>query len=146
MKIVVDTNIIFSCVVRSSGTIGELLLRDPGPVQFFAPALVKEELLRHRVKLRKVSKLTAEQLNASSAAILQRIKLISEPAVSFAHRRLAMSFVSDVDEFDAPFVALALELDGLLWTGDLALVRGLRRKGFNQVVTTTELELIRARS
>lgn len=139
MKVVVDTNIVFSCVVRSTGAIGELLLHDPGQLRFYAPDLLNEELDRHRAKLRKASKLTNQQLDVAWAAVLDNIEFISDPGVSFAHREQARRIAAGVDEFDAPFIALTLELNGLLWTGDYALIRGLRKKGFHQVITTEEL-------
>jgi len=37
----------------------------------------------------------------------------------------------DVDIADIPFVALAIELQFPLWTGDKRLKEGLRKKGFN---------------
>ena len=37
----------------------------------------------------------------------------------------------DVDEKDIPFVAITIELGGLLWTGDKKLRKGLEAKGFN---------------
>jgi predicted nucleic acid-binding protein len=37
----------------------------------------------------------------------------------------------DIDEKDSVFVALTLELDGLLWTSDKKLKNGLIKKGFN---------------
>jgi predicted nucleic acid-binding protein len=36
-----------------------------------------------------------------------------------------------VDIKDFPFVALTIELDALLWTGDNKLKNGLKAKGFN---------------
>lgn len=36
---------------------------------------------------------------------------------------------ADVDRKDAPFVTLALHLDGLIWTDDAKLAAGLRAKG-----------------
>ncbi|MBN8682548.1 MAG: hypothetical protein J0L99_07840 [Chitinophagales bacterium] len=36
-----------------------------------------------------------------------------------------------VDEFDTPFIALALELDAPLWTNDEKLKAALRRQGFD---------------
>ena len=37
----------------------------------------------------------------------------------------------DIDEKNIPFVAVTIELDGLLWTGDKKLRNGLESKGFN---------------
>ncbi|WP_413176102.1 PIN domain-containing protein [Anabaena azotica] len=37
-----------------------------------------------------------------------------------------------MDESDTPHVALTLELEGLLWTGDKKLKEGLIRKGFDK--------------
>jgi predicted nucleic acid-binding protein len=37
-----------------------------------------------------------------------------------------------VDPTDAPHVAIALEIDGLLWTGDEQLKDELREQGFDR--------------
>jgi len=50
---------------------------------------------------------------------------------------------SDVDEKDIPFVALAIELEGLLWTGDKKLIKGLRSKEVKWALTTEELDQVR---
>ncbi|MBK6343192.1 MAG: hypothetical protein IPF41_11545 [Flavobacteriales bacterium] len=54
MKVVVDTNIVFSCVVRSDSAIGEVLLHDPGQLRFYAPSLLEEEFTRYRIKLKRL--------------------------------------------------------------------------------------------
>ena len=48
----------------------------------------------------------------------------------------------DVDETDTPFVALALELNIPLWSGDKKLVKGLKIKEFNKVLTTSDIKNI----
>lgn len=40
----------------------------------------------------------------------------------------------DVDENDTAYVALTLELDAVLWTGDKELETGLRKKGFAKLL------------
>ena len=40
---------------------------------------------------------------------------------------------------DLPFVALTIYLDGLLWTGDKKLLKGLAVKGFEKTISTEEL-------
>ena len=45
----------------------------------------------------------------------------------------------DVDQFDINFVALALQTNGWLWTGDKKLANHLKLMGFERVINTTEL-------
>ena len=44
----------------------------------------------------------------------------------------AYELCKGVDEDDTPIIALAIELDGEVWTGDKVLVEGLKEKGFNR--------------
>ena len=39
--------------------------------------------------------------------------------------------MKDIDPKDMLFVALTLEVEGLLWTGDAKLRTGLKNKGFD---------------
>ena len=64
--------------------------------------------------------------------LLKRITLYKEDLIALDHRAVAYALCKDIDESDTPHVALTLELEGLLWTGDKKLKEGLRRKGFNQ--------------
>ena len=45
----------------------------------------------------------------------------------------------EIDIYDAPYLALTDYLNGVLWTGDKQLQKGLLKIGFNNVVTTTQL-------
>tara|TARA_R110002096_G_C14392562_1_gene706660 strand:+ start:252 stop:440 length:189 start_codon:yes stop_codon:yes gene_type:complete len=51
----------------------------------------------------------------------------------------AAELTKGVDESDTPFVALAMELNVPLWTGDKKLINGLREKDFNMLITTEQL-------
>ena len=42
-----------------------------------------------------------------------------------------MHLVHDIDVKDVPNVALTIELDGKIWTGDIELIEGLKAKGFD---------------
>ncbi|HIH12377.1 TPA: hypothetical protein HA242_01515 [Candidatus Woesearchaeota archaeon] len=44
----------------------------------------------------------------------------------------AYDLCKEIDEDDAPFIALALEINGYLLTGDDKLKRGLKIKGFDR--------------
>lgn len=49
----------------------------------------------------------------------------------------------DVDEYDAPFIALSLELEAPLWTGDKKLIKGLERKGVEWIFDAIRMREIR---
>jgi len=64
-------------------------------------------------------------------SLLKKITVFNEESVTDESRQRAFELCSDVDEKDIPFVAITMELDGLLWTKDRALMAGLKTKGFN---------------
>jgi predicted nucleic acid-binding protein len=55
----------------------------------------------------------------------------------------SMELVKDIDEFDAPFIALSLELKSPLWTGDKKLINGLKQKEFDLILGTDIISKIR---
>ena len=50
-------NLVFSCIVRSDGNIGDILLRSSDRYEFFAHTLLVDELEKHRTKLRKMARM-----------------------------------------------------------------------------------------
>jgi predicted nucleic acid-binding protein len=64
--------------------------------------------------------------------ISNKIHFVNEMLVSTENIIQAFRLCKDVDEKDIPFVALTLELNGLLWTKDDRLKSHLKSKGFNQ--------------
>ena len=130
MKIVVDTNIIFSALLKKKNKIRDILLESKN-FSFYSCNFVFVELFKHKEKLLKLTN-NREEILTSLEVILKRITLISEETISLFSRKSAYELVKDVDLKDLPFVALALELDAFLWTGDRKLQRELENKGFNK--------------
>jgi predicted nucleic acid-binding protein len=63
--------------------------------------------------------------------LLKRLHVHKEELISTENWRQAYRLCEPVDEDDTPHVALTLELEGLLWTGDSKLKAGLQRQGFD---------------
>lgn len=139
MRIVVDTNIVFSALLNANTILGEILLTLQDKFDFFAPELLRQELERYREKLGKASKLTDKQLNEASIRLLDRLTLVSEDLISELSWSKAHLLTKDVDEDDTPFVALSIELNAKLWTGDKKLTAGILGKGSEIVITTAQL-------
>jgi len=64
--------------------------------------------------------------------ISDQIDYVNPVKVSLENRQKAYDLTVDIDLKDMVYVALALEFDAKLWTGDMKLKQGLIRKGFVQ--------------
>ena len=128
--VVVDFNKIFSALLKPS-RIREILLT-PGMHHFSAPNFVFVELFKHFSKIQRFSVHTPEELVELIEQLVNALELYPESQISLNNRQLAYELCKDIDSKDTPYIALALELNCKLWTGDLELKNGLRAKGFDQ--------------
>ncbi len=135
MPVVVDTNILFSALLRRSTRFAEILLQDPH--QFVICESVLVELFSKKEKLVSLTRLEPEELEKLLHLFLGRMDLHKENLISPEHRQRAWELCGSVDPKDVPHVALALAVDGLLWTGDRRLRDGLSARGFTRFFTPT---------
>lgn len=142
MRIIVDTNIVFSAILNSSNRIGKILLHSNGPFQFYSCNYLLTEIRRHRNKLLKLTKLTEEKLAELEGLVTLNITFIDERLLPPALLLKTENLLKSIDPNDTPFVALAKHLEGKLWTGDMQLYTGLKIKRFKNIVTTAELSLL----
>lgn len=143
MKIVVDTNIIFSGLLSPNGKISDLLLNSSDKFDFYTPTYLLDELKNHKLKLLKISGFSENELEFMKRNIFKKIELIDLEYISDSTWIKAIELTKNVDEYDAPFVALALELESAIWTGDKKLAKGLKNKGIDWVLTTDIIAEIR---
>lgn len=143
MKVVVDTNIVFSAILNSNGLIGELLFNSEDQFEFFSSEFIIDELTKYKTKLQLLTKMSEENIDISIHQVLKNIDLISSEAISEIHWNLAYELASDVDEDDTPFLATAIGLEAIIWTGDKKLINGLKVKGFQDIYSTAELYELR---
>lgn len=139
MNIVVDTNIIFNAILNPNGKISDLLLDPADHFTFFAPDFLLTELNRHHQKLISISKFSEEDISFLKKLVISKLVLVDLETIDQDTWRKAIELVIQVDEFDAPFVALALEMDCFLWTGDKKLKKGMEKLGITWVVDTNQL-------
>ncbi len=143
MKIIIDTNVIFSALLNTNGIIGEVLFNSKDVLEFYSCAYMRDEIHRHWEKLKKISRLSDANLNASFDLLLTKILFIDEGLIPPDVWLEAELLVKDIDIDDIDFVALTIHLGGGLWTGDKTLYGRLKAKQFSHVYTTTELALLR---
>ncbi len=143
MKLVVDTNIIFSGLLSPNGTISDLLLNSSNTFEFYTPTYLLDELENHRKKLLKISGFSEREIDFLHRNLFKKIDLIDLESIREETWKKAIDLTQDVDEYDAPFLALALELEAPLWTGDKKLIKGLHTTGIDWILTTDIVTRIR---
>ncbi len=139
MKLVVDTNIVFSAVLNSNSRIARILIAGKRHFEFHSCAFLHVELLKHRPKLMELAGLTAEELDEVIDKVTANIRFVEETTLSSWLVVDTERVLAKVDLKDVPFVALARKLRARLWTGDRALVRGLTPEYPKLAISTVDL-------
>ena len=123
-SVVVDTNLIFSALVPKASIIRELFLESE--MVFYAPNFLIAEIYKHKEKLIKNSKLDEPEFYLYLTGIIEKIQFLPIDFISVENRQKAYDLCKDIDVKDTPFIALAIELNLPVWTGDKKLKDGLR--------------------
>jgi predicted nucleic acid-binding protein len=123
-KIIVDTNIIFSCLLNSQGSIGDIIFNSNNSLDFYSNQYMRFEIRKHWNKLKKISKLTDLELETAYDKMLTKLTFINEELIPQNDWQKAETLVADIDLDDTDFVALTIYLKASLWTGDKLLMKG----------------------
>jgi predicted nucleic acid-binding protein len=139
MIIIVDSNILFSACISPNSKISEILFSPLPHIQRISCYYAIAELFKHQKRIIKLSKLSPDKLNLLFYAMLRQVEFLNENMIDAKNWREADALTSGVDSNDISFVALALQKNGCLWTGDKKLTEHLRKNNFNEVINTTDL-------
>jgi predicted nucleic acid-binding protein len=140
--VVVDTNVLFSALLRKSARFTEVLLTSDR--RFLINERVVVELFKHKEKIVRLSRLGDENVVHLFYELMRELELFKEELVAPANRAKAAKLCQDVDLTDAPHVAIALETGGLLWTGDEPAYRLARSGAWHLNRLLRSLEAARA--
>jgi predicted nucleic acid-binding protein len=129
MRIVIDTNMIFSLLLGKSMRMRDTFF-DPTHI-FYSPNYIIGELFEKKEKILKCTSLSEPEIYELFHRILGRIEFVTEDFVVLEHRSQAFSLCQNVDKDDIPFIALSLQLNAVFWTGDKRLKEHLKKQGYN---------------
>lgn len=140
MIVISDTNIIVSALISPNGAVANLL-NSKRKFKIIAPDFLLDEIDKHFDKILINSILTErKELKALISYYKEKITFIPIDEIPQKDRLNAYKLVNDIDIDDLPFVALSIHKKCLLWTSDIKLINGLKKKGFTKVITTSELK------
>lgn len=131
MKLVLDSNIIFSALIKKSTT-RTIILSDI--FDLYAPEYIFSAIMEHKEIILKKSKMNEIDFDALLMLLQRHIHLVSKEGYN-ENMALAEKILKDIDITDSPFLALALALNCSIWSNDEHF------KKQNKVETYTTKEL-----
>ena len=139
MRVVVDTNIVFSAILNTNSKISKIILQPKSKLNLYSSNQLKYELAAHRTKLKKISNYSEIELQRATLLIFSKIRFINAELIPVTLFTKAEKLTLNVDIDDTEFVALTEHIRGKLWTGDKELAKGLISRKWNKLISTEEL-------
>lgn len=139
MRVVIDTNIAFSGILNTNSKISKIILQPKSKINFYSTEQLNTELIKHWNKIKKISTYSDPELHKVVQLITSRIKFINVELIPRNLFLKAESLTEDIDIDDTEFIALSEHVSGKLWTGDKELIKGLKRKKWDKIISTEEL-------
>ncbi|HPI21005.1 MAG TPA: PIN domain-containing protein [Candidatus Kapabacteria bacterium] len=122
-------NIVFSSLLKKESKIRNKLFEKE--LEIFAPNFLFIEFIKNINRIISYSELKEDELIIMLEELFEHINFVPDKAISKENKVIAYQLFKDVDVKDTPYIALALELNCLLWTGDKKLKQGLFKKNIN---------------
>ena len=139
IKIIVDSNILFSAVLNINSRIGQIIINGQEFYDFYAPKYARTEILKHKDKIKKIAQLNDEEFLEVYELIFGYITILNHSILPKNYFNKAFEYCEQIDIDDTFFVGFSAYLKSKLWTGDKKLIIGLQNKGFRRTITTEEL-------
>lgn len=132
MGIIIDSNVLFSALIRNSMT-RKMILEYGG--KFLFPDYIFEELERHKEDLLQKSKMSKTDFDKLLELLLCKMERVPKEAL-LEFLEDALEMVKNIDQEDALFVACALAYpNSIIWSNDKKL------KDVNGIVTMSTKEV-----
>ncbi len=130
MDIVVDANVIMSCLISPKNKTSELFFS--GAFHLLAPEYLKREIEKHKEEIAEKSGLDSTDLNLSFAMLCSKVAFIQ---FSDFERFISEAARICPDPNDAEYFALALKFGCPVWSND----KKLKGQKEVKVLSTSEL-------
>ena len=137
MKLIIDTNILISSLLKDSTT-REILLNES--LNFYLPEIVLSEVNKYLPYIIQKSELSEEEIKKLLNSLLENLILV--PIDEYEKKMdEGMKIIGNIDEKDTQFIALALSIenDGI-WSNDKHFEKQKKIKVFKAIDILNFLE------
>ena len=118
MRIIIDSNTLFSALIKDSTTRQLILKYDD---TFLFPSYIFEEMKKHENELYKKSGMNKKDFNTFLNLILKKVEIVPK-ATLYPYKKEAQELVKNIDPDDATFIACALAYpNSIIWSNDKKL-------------------------
>ena len=132
MKIILDSNVLFSALIRDSLT-RKLILNYKE--LFLFPEFIFQEMNKHKKELMKKSKMNSVDFNSLLEILLRKVIIVPNE-ILLKNKNNAIDIVKEIDLDDAIFFACALTYkNSIIWSDD----KKLKTQKKIIVINTTEM-------
>lgn len=131
MKIVVDSNIVFSALLSHKNICRFVITSTK--LEIYSCNFLFVEIFKHKKKIQSLSSLDDDLLLTQLEILMNCINFIREEIIPSQIYKEAFYLCKKIDEKDTPFVALSIFLDAFLLTGDMKLYNHLKDKKFKVI-------------
>ncbi len=128
MRIVLDSNILFSALIKDSFKRKIILEYDE---KFLFPDYIFEELQEHKDELLQKAQMNSDEFETILQILLQKVFIIPKEAL-LPFKQEAIEIIRNIDLDDALFIACALAYpESVIWSDDKKLKEQTKIKIFN---------------
>lgn len=139
MRIVVDTNIVFSALLNTNSNISQIILQPKTRLNFYSTDRLLYEINLHRDKILSLTGYSISELDRLINILTSHIRFLNINLIPNDIYYNCQILTQDVDIDDCEFVALTEHIKGKLWSGDKVLIKGLEHKNWKKFVRTDDL-------
>ncbi|MBI3032392.1 hypothetical protein HYY69_02865 [Candidatus Woesearchaeota archaeon] len=117
MKIIVDTNIIISALIRESITRQIITHNTSQSIEFLTINFSNEEIQKYKQYILDKAKINEDEFELILGLIKQRLTIIQDSILRLKIKE-ARKIMDHIDPKDTIFIAGALAIDGEIWSND----------------------------
>lgn len=115
MKIVVDSNIFISALVKKEGLSRDIIINSDH--DFLFPEYEFQEIYEHKEYIQKKSEHSSIEFIQAISSLLNHMRIVTYEEIC-NHYNEAFEIMSRIDIDDVIFIATALAFDAIIWSDD----------------------------